>query len=134
MWREVKLDGLSMAAHYEQGQLKQALTRGDGRVGEDVTENARTIRSLAVALKKAADRATTFEVRGEVVMQKTSFERSTRNGRKRSSLDSLIRAMRLRVHCGRSTRNSPPRASSISLPTFYSAKDGRCCDSQWQNR
>ena len=43
---ELKLDGLSMAAHYRDGRLAQAVTRGDGRVGEEVTENARTIRSL----------------------------------------------------------------------------------------
>src|SRR5579872_3033275 len=43
---ELKLDGLSMAAHYRGGRFVQAVTRGDGRVGEDVTENARTIRSL----------------------------------------------------------------------------------------
>src|SRR5208283_2597321 len=43
---ELKLDGLSMAAHYHDGQFVQAVTRGDGTVGEDVTGNARTIRSL----------------------------------------------------------------------------------------
>src|SRR5438445_5472210 len=43
---ELKLDGLSMAAHYRDGVLTQALTRGDGRIGEEVTGNARTIRSL----------------------------------------------------------------------------------------
>jgi DNA ligase (NAD+) len=43
---ELKLDGLSMAVHYEDGRMRQAVTRGDGSVGEDVTENARTIRSL----------------------------------------------------------------------------------------
>ena len=43
---ELKLDGLSMAARYEDSRFVQAVTRGDGTVGEDVTENARTIRSL----------------------------------------------------------------------------------------
>src|SRR5690242_185179 len=43
---ELKLDGLSMAAHYKEGRFVSALTRGDGVIGEDVTENARTIRSL----------------------------------------------------------------------------------------
>ena len=43
---ELKLDGLSMAVHYKDGRLSQAITRGDGAHGEDVTENARTIRSL----------------------------------------------------------------------------------------
>lgn len=43
---ELKLDGLSMAVHYAHGRMERAVTRGDGRVGEDVTENARTIHSL----------------------------------------------------------------------------------------
>src|SRR5438270_1216838 len=48
---ELKLDGLSMAVHYKGGQLAQALTRGDGVIGEEVTENAKTIRSIALRLK-----------------------------------------------------------------------------------
>lgn len=71
---ELKLDGLSMAAQYEQGKLHQAITRGDGRVGEDVTNNARTIRSLPLQLRRQA-LAEKFEVRGEVVMPNKSFER-----------------------------------------------------------
>jgi DNA ligase (NAD+) len=73
---EVKLDGLSMAAHYDHGLLRQALTRGDGRVGEEVTENARTIRSLPLRVKDLkAFALDAFEVRGEVVMRRAAFER-----------------------------------------------------------
>src|ERR1035438_1001411 len=54
---ELKLDGLSMAAHYRNGRFVQAVTRGDGTVGEDVTENARTIRSLP--LRVSTDRKST---------------------------------------------------------------------------
>ncbi len=69
---ELKMDGLSMAAHYAGGQFQQALTRGDGTVGEDVTENARTIRSLPLRIKdEGLDR---FETRGEVIMTRRSFE------------------------------------------------------------
>src|SRR5438552_1710583 len=68
---ELKLDGLSMAAHYREGVFVQAVTRGDGRVGEDVTENARTIRSLPLSV--AAEKAT-FEVRGETVMNRRAFD------------------------------------------------------------
>ncbi len=46
---ELKLDGLSLAVHYRDGKFAQAVTRGDGQVGEDVTENTRTIRSGSVA-------------------------------------------------------------------------------------
>jgi DNA ligase (NAD+) len=69
---ELKLDGLSMAAHYRDGRLAQAVTRGDGRVGEDVTENARTIRSLPLRAPGSLDH---FEVRGETVMVRRAFER-----------------------------------------------------------
>ncbi len=69
---ELKMDGLSMAAHYHDHGFAQAVTRGDGSVGEDVTENARTIRSLPLHVK---DRLADFEVRGEVVMNRRAFER-----------------------------------------------------------
>lgn len=69
---ELKMDGLSMAALYRSAQLAQAVTRGDGSVGEDVTENARTIRSLPLSV---SDRLQDFEVRGETVMNRLAFER-----------------------------------------------------------
>jgi len=69
---ELKLDGLSMAAHYRDNQLVQAVTRGDGRVGEDVTENARTIRSLPLRTSSSLKQ---FEVRGETVMLRSAFEK-----------------------------------------------------------
>ncbi|MBA3973311.1 MAG: DNA ligase (NAD(+)) LigA [Candidatus Solibacter sp.] len=69
---ELKLDGLSMAVHYRDGLLHSAVTRGDGRTGEDVTENARTIRSLPLRVSAPWP---AFEVRGEVIMPKGAFER-----------------------------------------------------------
>ncbi|HJZ96083.1 MAG TPA: NAD-dependent DNA ligase LigA [Candidatus Solibacter sp.] len=69
---ELKLDGLSMAAHYRDGRFASAVTRGDGTIGEDVTENARTIRSLPLRVKSDLP---AFEVRGEVVMGQRAFER-----------------------------------------------------------
>jgi len=69
---ELKLDGLSMAVQYEGGHFRQAITRGDGTVGEDVTENARTIRSLPLRVESAWP---AFEVRGETVMNRRAFER-----------------------------------------------------------
>ena len=68
---ELKLDGLSMAVHYEGGQLNRAITRGDGSVGEEVTENARTIRSLPLRVSEQ----TAFETRGETIMGRKAFER-----------------------------------------------------------
>jgi len=79
---EYKLDGLSLALHYEDGQLMRGLTRGDGSVGEDVTSNVRTIRSvplrIAAAKLEAAGLPGTFEVRGEVVMPQSAFEELNR--------------------------------------------------------
>ena len=68
---ELKLDGLSMSAHFRDGAFKQAVTRGDGIVGEDVTENAKTIRSLPLSIP--GDRRE-LEIRGEVVMNRRAFE------------------------------------------------------------
>src|ERR1700730_10253045 len=69
---ELKLDGLSMAAHYREGQLTEAVTRGDGWVGEDVTGTARTIRSLPLWIPaKQAE----VEARGEAMMNRRGFER-----------------------------------------------------------
>jgi DNA ligase (NAD+) len=69
---ELKLDGLSMAVHYEHGKMLRAITRGDGQTGEDVTENARTIRSLPLRVKS---KLAQFEVRGEALLTLEAFER-----------------------------------------------------------
>src|SRR5580692_8145311 len=61
---ELKMDGLSLAVHYQKGKLTRAVTRGDGIIGEDVTQNAETIRSIPLKLKSNSD---DWEVRGEVV-------------------------------------------------------------------
>jgi DNA ligase (NAD+) len=68
---ELKMDGLSMASRYRDGRFEQAITRGDGSVGEDVTENAKTIRSMPLRVEREG----LFEVRGEVVMNRKSFDR-----------------------------------------------------------
>jgi DNA ligase (NAD+) len=70
---ELKIDGLSLSVHYEDGLLVRGVTRGDGRVGEDVTQNVRTIRSIPLRLK-AAD-AGEVEVRGEAYLSRKAFER-----------------------------------------------------------
>ena len=69
---EPKVDGLSVALEYENGLFVRGATRGDGQVGEDVTENLRTIRSIPLRLPEALP---SLIVRGEVFMPKKSFER-----------------------------------------------------------
>lgn len=74
---ELKLDGLSLALTYEHGRLVRGVTRGDGAVGEDVTSNVRTIRSVPLSVPPQKLRAShwpdSFEVRGEVVMPLAAF-------------------------------------------------------------
>ncbi len=74
---ELKLDGLAVSLKYEHGQFVQAVTRGDGQTGEDITQNAKTIRNLPLWIADAAD-IELLEVRGEVLMPKAGFERLNR--------------------------------------------------------
>ena len=69
---EYKIDGLSVALEYVDGRFFRGATRGDGLVGEDVTENLKTIRSIPLTLPEAVPH---LIVRGEVFMPKKSFER-----------------------------------------------------------
>jgi DNA ligase (NAD+) len=86
---ELKIDGLSISLHYERGLLMRGVTRGDGRRGEDVTQNVRTIRSIPLRLKDAGgaanlpdmppdmlpDMPPEMEVRGEAYLSRKTFER-----------------------------------------------------------
>ncbi|MDX1607617.1 MAG: NAD-dependent DNA ligase LigA [Candidatus Spechtbacterales bacterium] len=85
---EVKVDGLALALRYEEGVLSKAITRGNGRIGEDVTSNAKTIESIPLGLKFHEDikdsslqknieniiNSGIFEIRGEVYIAKEDFE------------------------------------------------------------
>ncbi|MBQ5913112.1 MAG: NAD-dependent DNA ligase LigA [Bacteroidaceae bacterium] len=73
---ELKYDGLSISLHYHNGELRQAVTRGDGVQGDDVTANVRTIRSIPLVLNSdIIDIPEDFEIRGEILMPWSSFER-----------------------------------------------------------
>ena len=124
---ELKLDGLSMAVHYRGGTFSKAVTRGDGRVGEEVTENARTIRS--VPLRLAADQV---EVRGEVVMNRDGFERLNEErelaGEPRFANPRNAAAGSLRVLDPRITSTRP-----LEYYTYFLLEDGSASsDSHWE--
>lgn len=72
---EPKVDGLSIAVHYRQGLLERGVTRGDGLIGEDVTSNVRTIRSIPLRLARVVP---FLEARGEVYMPRRAFEELNR--------------------------------------------------------
>ncbi|HSE03088.1 MAG TPA: NAD-dependent DNA ligase LigA, partial [Methylomirabilota bacterium] len=75
---EPKVDGLGVALLYHRGRLVRGATRGDGRVGEDVTGNLRTIASIPAVLRGPLRTLEEIEVRGEVFMPRTSFARLNR--------------------------------------------------------
>ena len=75
---EPKIDGLGVALLYTRGRLTRGATRGDGRVGEDVTQNLRVIRTLPLQLRGRLADADELEVRGEVYMPRADFERVNR--------------------------------------------------------
>ena len=68
---ELKIDGLSVSLFYKNGELVRGATRGDGVTGEDITHNVRTIKTIPLVLPEKID----IEVRGEIYMSKSSFER-----------------------------------------------------------
>lgn len=74
---ELKFDGTAISLTYENGRLTQAVTRGDGETGDEVTENIKTIKSIPLELKGSGYPAF-FEIRGEVYMPHASFERLNR--------------------------------------------------------
>lgn len=81
---ELKIDGLAMSVEYQEGEFHHALTRGDGEVGEDVSHNIRTIRSLPLKLSEKRE----IEIRGEVYVPKSEFERI--NSKRKSKGEELF--------------------------------------------
>jgi len=126
---ELKMDGLSMAAHYHAGQFVQAVTRGDGTVGEEVTENARTIRSLPLRVETQFDE---FEVRGETVLNRQAFERLNAERDERA----LPRFANPRNAAAGSLRVLEPQITAsrrLDYYPYFLLRDGRpAMESQWE--
>jgi len=126
---EMKMDGLSMAAHYHHGRFTQAITRGDGTTGEDVTENARTIRSLPL---RVSGRLADFEVRGETVMNRKAFERLNAERDERG----LSRFANPRNAAAGSLRVLEPQITAsrrLDFYTYFLLTEGRpALDGQWE--
>jgi DNA ligase (NAD+) len=129
---ELKLDGLSMAAQFHNDRLQQALTRGDGRIGEEVTGNARTIRSLPLRAKSEVIGETDFEVRGEVVMQQKSFRRLNEE-REKAGLSLFANPRNAAAGALRALDPSVTAARQLDYFVYFLLKDGRpLLPSQWQ--
>jgi DNA ligase (NAD+) len=130
---ELKLDGLSMAAHYQHQQLSQALTRGDGRVGEDVTSNARTIRSLPLRSRAHAISADAFEVRGEVIMLRRSFEKMN-DEREGAGLPRFANPRNAAAGALRALDPSVTAARQLDYFAYFLFHEGRpLLNSQWDS-
>jgi DNA ligase (NAD+) len=125
---ELKMDGLSMATHYRDGSFLQAVTRGDGMVGEDVTENARTIRSLPLRVKTGLP---AFEARGETVMNRRAFERLNAERDERG----LARFANPRNAAAGSLRVLEPQITAsrrLDFYTYFLLADGKMAlDTHW---
>lgn len=127
---ELKFDGLSMAVHYEDGVLRQAITRGDGIEGEDVTENARTIRTVPLRTRSAP--WPRFEVRGEVIMTKAAFERLNRE-REEQGLPLYANPRNSAAGSLRVLDPSITAARQLEFHAYFLLVDGRyAMPSHWQ--
>ena len=111
---ELKFDGLALSLRYEDGVLVRAATRGDGEVGEEVTENARTIRNVPLRLRTDAP-PKVLEVRGEALMTRADFERYNEKQRA-AGLPALVNP---RNGAAGSIRQLDPKLAAQRPLTFF---------------
>lgn len=128
---DIKMDGLAMSLHYENGIFKQAVTRGDGLVGEDVTMNVKTIQNIPLKLN-LDNPPEHLEVRGEVIIFKQDFEKlnqmQVKLGEKpfanpRNLAAGTIRQLDPRIAASRPLRFMAYDLVTPDLPTHQKAYD-----------
>jgi DNA ligase (NAD+) len=125
---ELKLDGMSLALVYNDGRLERGITRGDGTVGEDVTLNVRTVRSIPLSiakdkLKKAGIPAD-FEVRGEMLMPVAAF-RKLNEERERQGLAAFANPRNFTAGTVRQLEPSITAQRRMDFFAYMLLKDGR---------
>jgi DNA ligase (NAD+) len=127
---ELKIDGLAISLTYEKGRLQRAATRGDGTVGEDVTANIRTIRSVPLTITPLKGLPDLFEVRGEVYFPIAAFEKLNRE----VEASGRTRYVNPRNTAAGSVRQIDPNVTaSRDLQTFmYTLDPSGPTRSQWE--
>ena len=129
---ELKFDGLSISLHYEDGRLVRAVTRGDGVQGDDVTANVRTIRSIPLQLPAGGDYPRQFEIRGEVLMPWSSFDRL--NAEREQAGEPLFANPRNAASGTLKSKNSSTVAQrGLDAYLYYLLGDGIPGDGHYQN-
>ncbi len=95
---EHKIDGVSFAARYQHGKLKHALTRGNGKFGENITENVKTIKNLPIEIN---DKSLMLEVRGEIFINREDFAKMTGFANPRNAAAGSLRQLDHKVTAAR---------------------------------
>jgi len=125
---ELKLDGMSLAVRYERGKLALAITRGDGSVGEDVTLNVRTVRSVPLVIDEKtlakAGLPPDFEVRGELLMPIAGFQRMNAE-REQQGLPKFANPRNATAGTVRVLEPNITASRRLDFFTYFLLKDGR---------
>jgi DNA ligase (NAD+) len=120
---ELKFDGIAVSLRYEHGLLVQAATRGDGEIGEDVTPNVRTVRSIPLRLR-GGGHPSVLEIRGEVFMRRDDFEKL--NERQRAASEKIF--VNPRNATAGFIRQLDPKITATRKLSFYAYGVGEVAD------
>lgn len=127
---ELKYDGLSISILYENGQLVQAVTRGDGFQGDDVTHNVRTIRSVPLHLKGKYPQR--FYIRGEIIMPKKSLEKLNED-RKKEGLEPYANPRNTASGSLKLQDSEAVAKRGLDCYLYYVLTDDRKYSTQWDS-